>query len=238
VLSQPCISPVFVPRIHPNLVHPGGMRDDVRRDAIRRLLYLTCPPNGRARAPGTRWSHPNIAVCAHRPFVPPSSPRSPPASVVVTDGESRTLMDGAGSRFSACRAGFRSGALMAMTVPSRFHGAKEERIERIGRPSFGRMRHWRAVRWLERSALTIARRSLSVGRPHWATGWRPAARWRPIAHRSDRSHPSLDRIEAHVVAYQIAPYQHGMVAIMIPHIRFSDRPLNILAVGDRDQRVI
>jgi hypothetical protein len=86
--------------------------------------------------------------------------------------------------------------------------------------------------------LTIARRSLSVGRPHWATGWRPAARWRPIAHRSDRSHPSLDRIEAHVVAYQIAPYQHGMVAIMIPHIRFSDRPLNILAVGDRDQRVI
>ena len=36
---------------------------------------------------------------------------------------------------------------MAMTVPSRFHGAKEEQTERIGGPSFGRMRHWRAVRW-------------------------------------------------------------------------------------------
>jgi len=29
----------------------------------------------------------------------------------------------------------------------------------------------------------------------------------------------------HVVAYEIAPYQNGMVAIMIPQIRFSDRPL-------------
>jgi len=29
----------------------------------------------------------------------------------------------------------------------------------------------------------------------------------------------------HVVAYQIAPYQNGMVTIMIPQIRFSDRPL-------------
>jgi hypothetical protein len=28
------------------------------------------------------------------------------------------------------------------------------------------------------------------------------------------------------VAYQIAPYQNGMVTIMIPQIRFSDRPLN------------
>jgi hypothetical protein len=35
----------------------------------------------------------------------------------------------------------------------------------------------------------------------------------------------LDRIEAHVVAYQIAPHQNGMVTIMIPQIRFSDRPL-------------
>jgi hypothetical protein len=35
-------------------------------------------------------------------------------------------MDGAKSRFSACRAGFRSGALMVMKIPSRFHGAKEE----------------------------------------------------------------------------------------------------------------
>jgi hypothetical protein len=42
---------------------------------------------------------------------------------------------------------------------------------------------------------------------------------------SDRSHNSLDRIEVHVVAYQIAPYQNGMVTIMIPQIRFSDRPL-------------
>jgi len=29
----------------------------------------------------------------------------------------------------------------------------------------------------------------------------------------------------HVVAYEIAPHQNGMVAIMIPQIRFSDRPL-------------
>ena len=35
----------------------------------------------------------------------------------------------------------------------------------------------------------------------------------------------LDRIEVHVVAYQIAPHQNGMVIIMIPHIRFSDRSL-------------
>jgi hypothetical protein len=32
------------------------------------------------------------------------------------------------------------------------------------------------------------------------------------------------------VAYQIAPYQNGMVAIMIPQIRFSDRPLKLVAV--------
>jgi hypothetical protein len=28
------------------------------------------------------------------------------------------------------------------------------------------------------------------------------------------------------VAYEIAPHQNGMVAIMIPQIRFSDRPLS------------
>ena len=32
----------------------------------------------------------------------------------------------------------------------------------------------------------------------------------------------------HVVAYQIAPYQNGMVTIMIPQIRFSDRPLRLV----------
>jgi len=37
----------------------------------------------------------------------------------------------------------------------------------------------------------------------------------------------LDRIDVHVVAYQIAPSQHGMVTIMIPQIRFSDRPLTL-----------
>jgi hypothetical protein len=40
----------------------------------------------------------------------------------------------------------------------------------------------------------------------------------------------LDRIDVHVVAYEIAPYQNGMVAIMIPQIRFSDRPLTREAV--------
>ena len=57
--------------------------------------------------------------------------------------------------------------------------------------------------------------------------WRDGtvARWHPGAHRSDRSHTWLDRIDAHVVADAIAPHQNGMVAIMIPHIRFSDRPL-------------
>jgi hypothetical protein len=30
------------------------------------------------------------------------------------------------------------------------------------------------------------------------------------------------------VAYQIAPYQNGMVTIMIPQIRFSDRPLSTI----------
>jgi hypothetical protein len=34
----------------------------------------------------------------------------------------------------------------------------------------------------------------------------------------------------HVVAYEIAPYQNGMVAIMIPQIRFSDRPLKYARV--------
>jgi len=61
-----------------------------------------------------------------------SSPRAPPASVVVTDGESRTLMDGAGLQFSARRARFRSVSLMVTKVPSRFHESKEERTERIG----------------------------------------------------------------------------------------------------------
>jgi hypothetical protein len=37
----------------------------------------------------------------------------------------------------------------------------------------------------------------------------------------------LDRIEVHVVASQTAPHQNGMVAIVIPRIRFSDRPLTI-----------
>ena len=36
----------------------------------------------------------------------------------------------------------------------------------------------------------------------------------------------------HVVAYQIAPYQNGMVTIMIPQIRFSDRPLTECPVLD------
>jgi hypothetical protein len=40
----------------------------------------------------------------------------------------------------------------------------------------------------------------------------------------------LDRIEVHVVAYQIAPYQNGMVTIMIPQIRFSDRPLTRVGI--------
>ena len=35
----------------------------------------------------------------------------------------------------------------------------------------------------------------------------------------------------HVVAYEIAPYQNGMVAIMIPQIRFSDRPLTCITVA-------
>jgi len=83
---------------------------------------------------------------------------------------SRTLMDGAGSRFSACRASLRSVSLMLIKVPSRFDGSKEERTERIGGPSFGRMRHWRAVRWLSSRALTIARRSMSVGRPPFGDG--------------------------------------------------------------------
>jgi hypothetical protein len=47
-------------------------------------------------------------------------------------------------------------------------------------------------------------------------------------HRSDRSHHSLDRIDAHVSAYQIAPHQNGMVPIMIPQIRVSDRPLTLV----------
>jgi hypothetical protein len=38
----------------------------------------------------------------------------------------------------------------------------------------------------------------------------------------------LDRIEAHVVAYQIAPHQNSMVTIMIPQIRFFDRPLMLV----------
>ena len=37
------------------------------------------------------------------------------------------------------------------------------------------------------------------------------------------------------MAYQIAPYQNGMVTIMIPQIRFSDRPLS-LRLGYAAQR--
>ena len=36
----------------------------------------------------------------------------------------------------------------------------------------------------------------------------------------------------HVVAYQIAPSQNGMVTIMIPQIRFSDRPLRTGSSGN------
>jgi len=74
-------------------------------------------------------------------------------------------MDGSRSRFSACRANLRSVSLMLTNVPSRLHVSKEERTERIGGTSFGRIRHWQPVRWLSSSAVTIARRSMSVGRP-------------------------------------------------------------------------
>ena len=38
----------------------------------------------------------------------------------------------------------------------------------------------------------------------------------------------------HIVADAIAPHQNGMVAVMIPHIRVSDRPLRQegVAAGD------
>jgi hypothetical protein len=50
-----------------------------------------------------------IRVNPALPFAPvdlfsPSKPRSPPASVVLVGWESRTLIDGTGSRSSACRA--------------------------------------------------------------------------------------------------------------------------------------
>jgi hypothetical protein len=38
------------------------------------------------------------------------------------------------------------------------------------------------------------------------------------------------------VAYWIAPYQNGMVAIMIPQIRFSDRPLSA-SMSDNERAV-
>jgi hypothetical protein len=95
-------------------------------------------PPGAFRIRDVCWMHEDMHQEPMRinpalPFAPvtffsPSSPRSPPASVVVTDWESRTLIDGSGSRFSACRAGVRSGALMVMTVPSRFHGASSRDI--------------------------------------------------------------------------------------------------------------
>ena len=46
-------------------------------------------------------------------------------------------------------------------------------------------------------------------------------------HRSDQAHHVLERIAAHVVASRHAahPNPNGMVTIMIPHIRVSDRPL-------------
>jgi len=110
-------------------------------------------------------------------------------------------------------------------VPSRFHLSKEERTERIGGTSAGSRRHWQPVRCLESSALTIARRSMSVRRPPFGdVAWR-VARWRPSAHRSDWLHPVSDRIDAHGAASQSAPHQNGMFTIMIPQIRVSDRPL-------------
>jgi hypothetical protein len=111
--------------------------------------------------------------------------------------------------------------LMLIKVPSRFHGAKEERTERIGGPSFGRMRHWQPVRWLSSRALTIARQSISVGWPPLGDGVTTSG-----AMAAHCASVRLDRIDVHVVAYQIAPSQNGMATIMIPHIRFSDRPLN------------
>ena len=67
-----------------------------------------------------------------------------------------------------CPGGF---SIMILTkVPSRFHVSKEERTKRIGGTSAGSMRHWQPVRCLESSALTIARRSMSVGRPPLGDG--------------------------------------------------------------------
>jgi hypothetical protein len=39
------------------------------------------------------------------------------------------------------------------------------------------------------------------------------------------------------VAYEIAPHQNGMVAIMIPQIRFSDRPLNPSKSQQKDKNI-
>ena len=169
MLVQPCISPLFVPLIHANRLHPGKC-----------VMMRRQKPFGAFGIRDICWMHEHaqqepIRINPKLPFAPidlfpPSSPRSPPASVVLTDWESRTLMDGSGLRFSACRASFRSVSLMLIKVPSRFHGSNEERTERIGGTSVGSRRHWQPVRCLESSALTIARRSMSIGRPPLGDG--------------------------------------------------------------------
>jgi len=75
------------------------------------------------------------------------------------------------------------------------------------------MRHWQPVRCLKRSALTTARKSMSVGRPpfgdvtvtHGALAAQCASvRW---------SHPASDRVGAHIPAYAPSPHQNAMFSI-------------------------
>jgi len=51
------------------------------------------------------------------------------------------------------------------------------------------------------------------------------ARWRTVAHRSDRGRSWLEMTDVHVGDDRIVLHQNGKIAIMTPPIRFSDRPL-------------
>jgi len=88
------------------------------------------------------------------------------------------------------------------------------------------------VRWLERSVLTIVQISMSVGRLPVGDEVMPSGALAVQCVSVQWAYRSLERSDAHDAASSIAPHQNGMVAIMLPHIRVSDRPRRCMAATE------
>jgi hypothetical protein len=142
---------------------------------------LQHPPGGHrvidaARLTMTANSSPQTSTLTGRlrpwMFLPPSSPRSPPCSVVCTDWLSRLAALVVDAFAGACgmRTVARRASIMCCHVPSWHHGEKSSQTVRWESRSCGRMSPWQPVRLRERRVLRTSRLSTSRGRPPGLAG--------------------------------------------------------------------